>query len=133
MTSYLLDTDTVSYALRGQAGVAERILAQKPSALAISAITLSELIFGAERRQSKKLFRLIDTFIHDVSVLAFDDKAARIHGQLAAQLAKEGTPIGNNDTMIAAHALATERTLISNNRRHFGKISQLITKTWADQ
>lgn len=128
--TFLLDTDTVSYALRGSGGVAGRILQHKPSDLAISSITLSELIFGAQRRKSKKLIRLIDSFVHDIEVLPFDEQAARVFGKLAAQLADKGTPIGTNDAMIASHALAVERTLISNNLRHFKHVRGLKVETW---
>jgi len=128
--TFLLDTDTVSYALRGSGGVAGRILEHKPSDLAISSITLSELIFGAQRRKSKKLMRLIDGFVHDIDVLPFDEEAARVFGKLAAQLADKGTPIGTNDAMIAGHALAVERRLVSNNLRHFKHVRGLQVETW---
>jgi tRNA(fMet)-specific endonuclease VapC len=128
--TFLLDTDTVSYALRGSGGVAGRILELKPSDLAISSITLSELIFGAQRRQSKKLLGLIDGFVHDIEVLPFDERAARVFGKLAAQLADRGRPIGTNDAMIAGHALALGRTLVSNNLRHFKYVHGLQVETW---
>jgi len=130
--SYLLDTDTVSYALRGAEGVAERILEHTPSELAISAITLSELTFGAQRRKSRRLLRLIEGFVHDVAVLPYDEAAAHAYGKLATQLMERGTPIGTNDAMIAAHAIAAERTLVSNNLRHFRKVRGLHVETWAD-
>ena len=130
--SYLLDTDTVSYALRGVGSVAERILEHTPSELAISAITLSELTFGAQRRKSRRLLRLLDGFVHDVAVLPYDEAAAHVYGKLATQLLERGTPIGTNDAMIAAHAMATERTLVSHNLRHFRRVRGLHVKTWAD-
>lgn len=127
---FLLDTDTVSYALRGSGGVADRMVQHRPSDLAISSITLSELIFGAQRRKSTKLLRLIDGFVHDIEILPFDEQAARVFGKLAAQLADRGTPIGTNDAMIAGHALASERTLVSNNLRHFKHVRNLKVETW---
>ncbi len=129
---YLLDTDTVSYALRGSGGVASRILSHKPSDLAISSITLSELLFGAQRRKSAKLHRLIEGFTHDIEVLAFDEQAARAFGKLAAQLAEKGTPIGTNDAWIAAHAIASERMLVSNNLKHFKHVRGLHVETWVE-
>src|SRR5436309_135807 len=59
MPHYMLDTDTVSFALRGQGRVAARLLEHRPSELCISSITLAELRFGAEARRSRKLHRLI--------------------------------------------------------------------------
>src|SRR5262249_12135836 len=58
MAEFLLDTDSVSFALRGHGNVAERIVEHRPSQLAISSITLAELKFGADTRRSRKLHRL---------------------------------------------------------------------------
>lgn len=96
---FLLGTDTVSYALRGEGDVAEQIQTQRPSELGISAITLAELRFGAERCNSRRLHRLIDGFVGDIDVVAFDEEAAGRFGKVAATLASKGTPIGTLDTM----------------------------------
>src|SRR5689334_18660943 len=101
---FMLDTDSVSYALRGVGAVGARILEHRPSELCISAVTLAELRFGAHKRNSAKLHRLIDTFAASVSTQEFDAAAADEYGRLAVDLAKRGTPIGAFDTMIAAHA-----------------------------
>src|SRR6266566_3043163 len=68
MPAYMLDTDTVSFALRGQGRVATRLLEHRPSELCISSITLAELRFGAEARRSRRLHRLISTFVETVEV-----------------------------------------------------------------
>jgi len=129
----MLDTDTVSYALRGEAGVGERILLHHPSSLSISSITLAELRFGAERRASKKLHKLIDSFVSQVAVLPFDDGAAAKFGFLGATLAEAGTPIGQLDTLIAAHALSAGLVLVTNNTRHFSRVHALKTENWAQR
>ncbi len=87
---FLLDTDTVSFALRGQGGVAARIRERRPSELALSSITLAELRFGAERKRSRKLHALIDTFASAIEVAAFDADAASEFGRLGAVLADRG-------------------------------------------
>src|SRR5688572_14306189 len=84
---YMLDTDTVSCALRGQGEVAGRLRAQKPSDLCLSAITLAELRYGADRKGSRKLHRLIDAFSGSVEVVPFDETAATEFGRLAGLLA----------------------------------------------
>lgn len=127
---FLLDTDTVSYALRGEGDVAERIRARRPSELAISAITLAELHFGAERRKSRRLRRLIDGFVGDIDVVPFDEAAATRFGKVAATLASKGTPIGILDTMIAAHALHLGLTLITHNTKHFQHVRGLKIADW---
>lgn len=127
---YMLDTDSVSYALRGHGSVASRILEHRPSELCISAITLAELRFGADKRRSKKLHRLIDAFTDSVTSLPFDSDAAGYFGRLAADLAARGTPIGGFDAMIAAHAVSRKAVLVTNNAKHFGRVSGLRCETW---
>jgi tRNA(fMet)-specific endonuclease VapC len=106
MWRYMLDTDTVSFALRGQGGVATRMLDHRPSELCISSITLAELRFGAEAKRSRKLHRLIDAFAEGVAVVPFDYLAANRFAAVAAPLARRGEPIGTFDTLMAAHALS---------------------------
>lgn len=128
---YMLDTDTVSFALRGKAEVAERLLQRAPSELCISAVTLAELRYGADHRRSKKLHALIDTFVRSVSVVPFDASAATVFGVLAAELMGAGTPIGQLDTMIAAHALSLGVVLVTNNTKHYSKVPNLRIDNWA--
>lgn len=126
----MLDTDTVSFALRGQGNVTVRLLEHRPSEICISAVTLAELRYGASRRQSAKLHDLIDTFVADVAVLPFDDACALHFGEIATALARRGTPIGDFDVLIAAHAVAAGATLVTNNVRHFRRVSGLTVENW---
>jgi len=130
MPDFMLDTDTVSWALRGQGAVAERVLAHRPSQLCVSAITLAELRFGADAKASRALHRLIDTFIESVAVMPFDQAAADRFGAVGASLAKRGEPIGTFDTLIAAHALACGLTLVTNNTKHFQRVAGLRLANW---
>lgn len=130
MARYLLDADTVSYALRGQGQVATRILEHAPSELCISSITLAELRFGAEAKKSQKLRRAIRSFVKDVAVVAFDEAAAERFAEVAADLAESGTPIGVLDTLIAAQALALGLIVVTNNARHFGRVAGLKVENW---
>lgn len=132
MATHMLDTETVSYSLRGVGNVNERLLEHQPSQLCMSSITLAELRFGTSKRKSRKLERLINTFVASVQVMAFDADAAGVFGKIAAQLTASGSPIGNFDTLIAAHALSLDLTLVTNNRRHFGQISRLRLENWAE-
>jgi len=127
---FLLDTDTVSYALRGEGGVGARIREHKPSDLAISAITLAELRFGADRKRSRKLHALIGTFAGAVEVAPFDEAAALEFGRIGALLADRGSPIGELDALIAAHAVALRCTLVTNNVRHFARVPGLSIENW---
>jgi len=126
----MLDTDTVSFALRGVGRVAQRLLAVKPSEVCISSLTLAELRFGAERRRSRRLHRLIAEFTSPLLMAPFDAAAADRFGHVGAVLARDRTPIGQIDTLIAAHALALDLTLVSGNARHFGRVRGLRTDNW---
>jgi tRNA(fMet)-specific endonuclease VapC len=128
---FMLDTDTVSFALRGHGNVADKIVKHNPSELCISSITLAELRFGADRRQSTKLHRLIDAFVSTVNVKAFDQEAADEFGKLANVLAERGEPIGDADTYIAAHAKSISAVLITNNVKHFTRVAGLKVENWS--
>ena len=128
---YLLDTDSVSFALRGQGEVGARIRERKPSELSVSAITLAELRYGADRKGSRKLHGLIDAFTSAIEVMPFDEDAALEFGRIGSLLAERGTPIGDFDVLIAAHAVALRCTLVSNNLRHFSRVPGLLLKSWA--
>lgn len=127
---FMLDTDTISFVLRGQGEAAARLTALAPSEVCLSAISLSELRFGADKRRSKRLHGLIDTFTETVEVLPFDAVAAAIFGRLCAGLEAKGTPIGTLDTLIAAHALSLNLTLVTNNTKHFKQVRGLKTQNW---
>jgi tRNA(fMet)-specific endonuclease VapC len=131
MLRYMLDADTVSYALRGEGRVAARLLQRLPSEICISAITLAELCFGAEAKRSQRIRRAIRQFTSDVAVVPFDDAAAERFGPVAAALGARGLPIGVYDTLVAAHALSLELTLVTNNTRHFSRIPELPVENWA--
>jgi tRNA(fMet)-specific endonuclease VapC len=126
----LLDTDSVSCALRGQGGVADQIKARRPSELCMSAITLAELRFGADRKGSRKLHGLIDVLAASIEVAPFDEGAAADFGRIASLLADRGTPIGEFDILIAAHAVALRCTLVTNNTRHFSRVPGLSLENW---
>lgn len=126
----MLDTDHVGYALRGRGNVADVLLQHRPSALCLSALSVAELRYGADKRGSKKLHRLIDAFTNGMDVMAFDDEAALQYGSLAARLAKRGVPIGQFDTLIAAHAMSLGVSLVTNNVRHFSRVKGLKVENW---
>ena len=126
----MLDTDTVSFALRGMGGVADRLLEHRPSRLCVSSISVAELRFGADLRRSRRLHRIIDTFIETVEPVPFDTGAADRFGLVAAALSRKGAPIGHMDSLIAAHALALGLTLVTHNAAHFSRVAGLRTEDW---
>jgi tRNA(fMet)-specific endonuclease VapC len=126
----MLDTDSVSFALRGQGHVGERIVDHTPSELCVSAITVAELRYGADRRKSTKLHRLIDTFTDTIAVAPFDEVCAAAFGKVTSKLVAKGRPIGNHDALIAAHAVALRVTLVTNNEKHFRQVDGLKLENW---
>jgi len=126
----MLDTDTVSFAIRGLGRVASRIVEHQPSELCVSALTLAELRRGVERRKAQKLDRVISAFFKNIAVVPFDEECAGAFGRLAAQLEARGTPIAAFDTLIAAHAITLGVTLVTNNERHFSRVPALRVVNW---
>jgi len=127
---FLLDTDTISFALRGQGRVAGELRRRPPSQVCTSSIVVGELELGAARRGSRKLRRELDALYSGLEVLAYDAEAARRYGRIAAALLDEGVPIGVEDTMVAAHALSRGLVLVTHNRKHFERVAGLRVEDW---
>jgi tRNA(fMet)-specific endonuclease VapC len=129
--SYLLDTNTASYVIKGNFPAVRLHLAQVPmEQIQISSITEAELRYGAARLpNATKLHQIIEEFLLRVTMLAWDSKAAQEYGSLRASLERSGQPIGNLDMMIAAHALAVGAILVTNDRA-FARIKKLKTENW---
>ncbi len=126
----MLDTDSVSYVIRGAGRVAETLVTHQPSEICLSAITLAELQYGAERLQSQKMARAVERVSRTLHVEPFDEDCARTFGRIAATLASRGDTIGDFDAMIAAHALTLGVTLVTNNERHFSRVPALRIVNW---
>ncbi len=128
---YLLDTNTASYIIKGNIPrVRERLLKVPMSRLLISAVTEAELLYGAARKSdSVRLKTAVDEFLLRVDSLPWDSNAARRYADLRAALEISGTPMGNLDMMIAAHALAAEAILVTNDRSFF-RLKHLKIEDW---
>jgi tRNA(fMet)-specific endonuclease VapC len=96
----------------------------------MSTITLAELLHSANRKKSRRLHALIETFAAAVEVAPFDENAAREFGRIGNILAECSTPIGDFDVLIAGHAVALRCTLVTNNARHFSKVPGLAVENW---
>ena len=130
---FMLDTDTVSFVLRDIGTTAANLLKQSPSTICMSAITLSELRFGADKRKSKRLHNLIDAFCRTVHVAPFGVSEAAFFGRVRTKLEASGAPIGVLDTLIAAHALALNLTLVTNNTKRFARVRGLKITNWSQE
>jgi len=134
MTPYLLDTNIASCIIKGNSPAVDRRLMKVAMAqLAISAVTEGELRFGAARLpHAARLHSLIEEFLLRLAILPWDSDAARQYGQLRATLEREGQPMGNLDVMIAAHALAVNAVLITNDHA-FVRIKKLKIEDWTKE
>jgi len=128
---YLLDTNVASCIIKGNSPAVDRRLVKVAMAqLAISAVTEGELRFGAARLpHATRLHNMIEDFFLRVAVLPWDSDAALQYGQLRATLERDGQPMGNLDTMIAAHALALDAVLVTNDHA-FARIKKLKVVDW---
>ena len=129
---YMLDTDICIYIIkRRPAGVLKRFEAVQDDQVCLSVVTFAELQYGVERSSSKAFNQSVVTnFVSRLNVLAWDGEAARQYGRIRNELEKKGTPIGNMDLMIAAHALSQGCILVTNNLREFKRVPRLKTGHW---
>lgn len=130
--SRLLDTNICIYIARSQpATVARRFARAAPGSLGISIITWGELCFGAAKSSDPaRVHTQLGAFAREVDVLDLPAAAGLHYGDVRAVLQKAGTPIGNNDLWIAAHALALGVPLVSNNLREFERVPGLKLENW---
>jgi tRNA(fMet)-specific endonuclease VapC len=129
---YLLDTNTVSYIIKGnRPRVRERLLRVAMSEIGISVITEAELLFGLVRRpDTTQLKIVIDEFLLRAEILPWDSDAARQYASIRAMLEAGGQPMGNLDLMIAAQALASGIVLVTSDSV-FRRVKGLKIEDWS--
>ncbi|MBP6514004.1 MAG: type II toxin-antitoxin system VapC family toxin [Steroidobacteraceae bacterium] len=128
---YMLDTNIASYMLRGGNPALSRRLAAVPMAsVCISAVTQGELLYGVARRpESRGLAQAVRELLSRLEVLPWDGAAATRYGVLRAQLENAGKPLGSLDALIAAHAIAADARLVTNDRA-FLRVPGLVVEDW---
>lgn len=130
MTRYLLDTNIVSQLLREHPAVVQHVLATPIHLLCISAITEGELLFGiAKRPDATRLHAVVREFLRRVDVLPWDSPVAEHYGILRANMVRSGRSLTSLDLLIAAHALAVEAVLVTNDQA-FSQIAGLTLEDW---
>lgn len=129
--TYLLDTDTCIYWLRNRQSVRERVREVGWNQITICVITVAELYYGAynSNRVTENLARA-EFFIQQLPVLPLTNNALRRFGQLKAELRKAGQPLAEFDLLIASIAIAEGYVLVTNNTRHYERISELQLENW---
>jgi tRNA(fMet)-specific endonuclease VapC len=133
MLKYLLDTNIIIDVLKRRPIEVLKIFNTNASRMAVSSITLSELMYGAEKSANiDRNLEAIEEFISHLEVLPYDAKASQHYGQIKASLEKRGEIIGENDIHIAAHAISQGLILVTNNLREFQRVSNLALENWID-
>ena len=129
---YLLDTNICIYLIKKQPSeVIEKFQAIAPGEIAISSVTVAELMYGVEKsRQKEKNRAALDLFLAPLEITDFDYTAAQRYGAIRAFLEGKGTPIGAYDLMIAAQANSLGIILVTNNEREFRRIPDLEVENW---
>ena len=128
---FLLDTNICIYIInRRPAGVFRHFAGLHAGEVAISSITGGELHFGVAKSGSQRNLQALEKFLAPLDVLPFDDAAMREYGRLRHYLEGKGTSIGALDTLIAAHALALDTVLVTNNLREFKRVPGLRLENW---
>ena len=132
MIRFMLDTNVCIHLLRGKkAALLDRICECEPGEVAISSISFAELQHGVCKSSDpgKNLAAVLD-FCSALEILPFDSRAGECYGQIRATLEQVGRPIGPLDTLIAAHAVSAECTLMTGNLREFKRVPGLVVEKW---
>lgn len=131
MRPFLLDTNILIAAMKGLPVLRARLEAMPLTALRLSTIVLGELEFGVEKSAFAERNRArLTALVHRLPVLGVDAAASQHYGRIRALLERQGTPIGGNDTWIAAQALAADAVLVTDNEREFSRLPGLTIENW---
>ena len=131
MLKYMLDTNIVIYVIKRRPLAVLETFNTHAGHLCISAITLSELLHGAEKSmQPERTLRQVEDFVSRLEVLSYGSKAAAHYGDIRADLERSGMPIGVNDLHIAGHARSEGLVLVTNNLREFERVKALRLENW---
>ncbi len=127
----MLDTNIVIYTMKQRPIEVKEKFNAVSTQLCISSISVAELIFGAENSQTpEKNLKIIENFLSRLQILDYGVDAAIQYGNIKAHLKKIGTPIGENDLHIAAHARSRGLILVTNNTKEFERVPALQIENW---
>jgi len=131
LTRFLLDTNILSDLVRNPQGrIAGRIAEVGDDAICTSIIVAAELRFGAAKKGSERLTTQLERILSGIDIQPFDAPAEAAYARLRTELELAGSPIGGNDMLIAAQALATDCTVVTDNEREFVRVSGLSVENW---
>ena len=129
---YILDRDTISYLLKGDLSVRNKVQSIPIESLCTTIINYSELMYGIElEKSSRKIVKYITELLKAFEILQYTSHAALIFAKTKAELKNKGELIMDFDLMIASIAIANKYTLVTNNEKHFQRISSLKIENWS--
>lgn len=131
---YMLDTNICGYIIRNKPEyIKEKLKSiEVEHDIALSSIVVAELLYGAKKKDSEKLTKLVKSFIDNFTILDFDKQASKEYANIRVFLEKSGNIIGSNDLFIAAHAKACDATLVTNNIKEFERVESLVIENWVE-
>ncbi len=133
-SAWLLDTNILSDLVRHPQGVvADRIAEVGEERICTSVVVAAELRYGAAKSGSKRLAERVDLLLSALEILPLEPPVDREYATLRDYLARRGTPIGPNDLLIAAHALALDLVVVTANTGEFSRVPGLKVENWLEQ
>lgn len=131
---YLLDTKIVSDLVRHPQGkIAEHIRKVGEEQVCTSIVVAAELRYGAAKKGSQRLTTQLEAVLDVLDILPLEAPADAFYGSIRTQLEKKGQPIGGNDLLIAAQALALDYTVVTDNEAEFARVGGLRNENWLRQ
>ena len=128
---FLLDTNIVSDLVRHPRGtISDRVSEVGEADVCTSIVVAAELRYGAIKKNSSRLTAQLEAVLGAIEVLALEAPVDAVYGVIRASLERTGQPIGANDLLIAAHALALGLTVVTDNEREFSRINGLRVENW---
>jgi tRNA(fMet)-specific endonuclease VapC len=129
---YLLDTNICIYIAKQSIGsVLHKFEQLAVSEVGMSTVTYGELLYGLQKsKYKKKTISLLEKLAGLIIPLPMPTTAGKYYAEIRSKLEKKGKPIGNNDLWIAAHALALDIILVTNNTKEFSRVSKLVVENW---
>ena len=128
---FLLDTNTLSALVRDpQGAVAEHIARAGEGNVCTSIVVAAELRYGAAKRKSARLAQQLNVILASMEIVAFESPMDRIYADVRNALEQRGRPIGGNDLIIAAQALALDAIVVTDNVREFEQVPGLKVENW---
>ena len=130
---YMLDTNICSYIIRNKPqSIKEKLQeVEQNHTIALSSIVVSELLYGATKKDSPKLMRVVSAFIDNFIIYDYSKISAQSYGNIRTDLEKKGKIIGANNLLIASHALSLGAILVTNNTREFKRVEKLVLEDWS--